>query len=158
MKIGSIIKTTVVSLTALAATSCERGPVHQIKPNAMISEFVDSFSREGQKVLKDTSYHFYGKDTLQLDTKDLSSNSDKFLKNADSAIPDSVTGQRVSNIVYYSGKSMRIIPTVTNIMENKFVNPKTVVDNKVFANKNGELFVPVKFYGQKNPELKKSGI
>lgn len=157
MKMGGIFKTTVLSLSTIAATSCERGPLHKISEPNQIVRTMDSLAEVTKKTLANKNYHLFGADTIEI-SQDISKKSDNFVSKinslAQSNSPEEITGSYITLLPVSNGRTTTLIPQTNFIYTDKFVNSRAVIGEGVFANKSGEkLFVPVKYYGEVNPEL-----
>ena len=151
-KISTYIKTFTMGLAATTAVSC-RGPLHKVKPDKELACVIDSFNKENSKITKDTTYKMFGVDTLLINTVKLSKLT-KYLNNkAASSVQDTTAGSYVTMVPMYIGKSIKLMPQVETIYKKLYINAKAVADTNIFSTKNGDLYLPVKYYGQKNPEL-----
>ena len=82
MKINKLTGYLAVS-TLLAACVSSTNKTFKPLPENLIPEQiehkVDSLSKETKKIINDTTYHFYGRDTLKLN-KNFADKTEKFLK------------------------------------------------------------------------------
>lgn len=155
MKISPIVRKIVLGATTLAATACHeaRGPLQKITAkNHTDTELVRFLSKQTQDVLKDTTYKLYARDTIQIQSP-LRLNTNKFKQDVATAsgekIPKVLTGSRpMSKFMGFPSDREILIYT------NKFIEPTAFVKNELFQSKNGDIFVPVEFYGKKNPDPK----
>ena len=117
----------------------------------VIIDGVNAIYSKPSNLLADTTYHLFGYDTIQVSTKDMN-NLNKFSEKMD----------RVAKI-----KSPKIaVGTETfktpygfyfkTVYKDKFINQKTLLSsNKIYTKDSTDYYVPVKFFGQYNSNLKK---
>lgn len=161
MKIGSLFKTAVLSLSAISATSCGRGPLHRVKEPSQVVHTIDSLKKVTQKTLIDKSYQSFGKDTIEL-SKNLEQTSGKLINKlndlAQSSSPSVKTGTCETMVPTYDVNLdiMTLTSQTNDVFTENFINSKAVIGDGIFASKNGKkLYIPVEYYGQPNPELAK---
>lgn len=134
-------------------------PQKFVKP--IVKERLESVALQSQKILEDSKYKKFGKDTLAI-TIDLFSNPKKFLEKINNSaaanIPDTVVGKDWAlSFLSGGGKSTPfvILPQKVNKYENLFTNARAVIkSNKIFTKNGNDMFIPVEYYGIKNPNIK----
>lgn len=158
MQIGRIFKAVVLS-TSMLTTSCSPGPLHKITWANEVTRTVDTFKKASREILNDKTYTRYGQDTLEI-PKDFLQKQGNFLDNlnrkAKSNVPQEITGSYTTTTFITVNKIL--VPTIQThyIYKDKYINCKSVINDGILANKNEKrLFVPVDYYGQANPALKK---
>lgn len=158
MKIGNIIKTGILCTIAANTLSCTKQPLRKIPQNEVPKELVkklDSISNESKKVLNDTTYHFFGNDTLKI-SDEIYTNPPKYVKFmntiADKQTPKVKTGQHLENIMLpKSGGGFDIIPVMKNDYTKKYKNQKAIItDVEIYSRTGKDLYIPVQYYGQTN--------
>ncbi|MCR5265106.1 MAG: hypothetical protein K6E29_00755 [Cyanobacteria bacterium RUI128] len=161
MRIGSIIKTGVLSgLISASVSGCKKAPFREMTtvPQNVVQK-VDSMVKASESITKDTSYIFYGNDTLEL--------SDKFVRNTPEFIrkmnkkaikntPKEKVGQHLENLMIPKrGGGFDIIPTMKTDYAPIYVEQTAVVKSPtVFTRDGKDMYIPVEYYGKKNPEIK----
>jgi len=153
MQIRPMMRKIVLCATTIAATACHeaRGPLQKITAKDHIdTELVHFLSKQTQDVLKDTTRSLYARDTIQIQSP-LRLNTNKFKEDVAIAsgvkIPKVLTGTRPTQNFIGNPSDKEIL-----IYTNKFIEPEAFVKNELFQSKNGDIFVPVEFYGKKNPD------
>jgi len=154
MKISPIMRKITLGATILAATACKeaRGPLQKTtEATEGLKQIINYMSHENKQILKDTTYKLFARDTVrvpfsaQSDLEDFRQNIRFSMKKK---MPTVITGTHEERKVYWSSVSSDEVCDRTD----KFINPKAVVKNELFQNKGGDIFVPVEFYGKKNPD------
>ena len=160
MRVGSIIKTGIVSGMMAISAGCQKTPYKpMMSAPKNVTQKVDSLIKESEKIAKDTSYIFFGKDTLEL-TEKFIKNTPKYLKNmlkrAEKNTPRVKTGQHLENTMFpKTGGGFDIIPVMKNDYSPVYTNQKVVVKSDSLFTKDGkDMYLPVEYYGQKNNNLK----
>ena len=156
------IKTLALSSLLLAgASSCVQKPYVEM-PNKNVSEEVtktlDSLVQETSKIKADTSYVFYGRDTLLL-WSDVASKQKRYLQNinneAKSKTPNTVVDRKIVLIPTRVGNSTTMRQHVRVVRKPDFIENKAVVSsNKILTRDSVAMYIPVEYYGKHNPEVK----
>lgn len=162
MRTSNIIKTGILSgILSVSAVSCKKAPLKPI--NTVRKEYaakLDSLITEGKKITNDTTYHFFGRDTLEI--------GDAFVKNTSKAVKDLDKTAKKHTPKFETGKSLHtemipksgggfdMIPVIKPDYVPQYVNQKTVVtSDKVFTSDGKDMYIPVEYYGQNNPKAVK---
>lgn len=159
MRVGSIVKTGIVSGLMAISTGCQKAPFKpMLSVPKNVTQKVDSLIKESEKVTKDTSYIFYGNDTLELTDKFVK-NTPEFLqklnKKAVKNTPKVKTGQHLENqMIPKRGGGFDIIPVMKTDYSPAYTNQKVVIKSPSIYTRDGkDMYVPVEYYGKNNPEL-----
>ena len=155
LKIGLLSST-----LSLGLPSCQKAPLKevataQIPPIAL--NRVDSFISESKKVLLNTKYQTFKKDTVKI-TKDFYANPIEFFKNlnkeAKSETPRVVVRTYTVMVPSVVHKWRVVEPQTRHEYAKKFVEPRAVIQsNKFFTRDSVDLYVTVEYVGIPNPEL-----
>lgn len=163
MKIQGLLKTLVLS-TSVLLSSCKNRPLVECSEkmiSPVLKTQIDSIAKESQKVLNDTAYKCFHKDTLFLtkSAKDKIAIS-KFVtrmnelakQNVDSTVVDVITTKRP---IWHSGFSCSYIVDFREhehiIKAANYLNPKAVIkSDKLFTRDSASIYIPVEFYGIPN--------
>ena len=162
MRINNIIKTCVLSgLVSVGASSCKKVPLRPmpVQKQEIVSK-LDSLMKEGTKISKDTSYCFFGKDTLEL--------TDKFVKNTSEFVNDinkkaakktpkfEIGKTLKTEMIPKSGGGFDMIPVMKPEYVPQYMNQKAIITStEVFTRDGNDMFVPVEYYGTHNPKAVK---
>lgn len=155
MKIGNAIRNTLVGTAAMFATACSSGHAGQLtkmaNPPRDFKQVVNLVNRPAKEVLADSTYKLFGRDTLKL-TDDYGAFAKNLAKKLKTSIPKVLTGTEKLN-------SNMSGPTV-NKYTDYFIDSKAVVKKEFYKDVNNNTFVPVEYYGRKNPDpaLKDLGL
>ena len=161
MKINNL-KTLSLSVLLASATACTHKsfkPMPQEYIPCGIKESVDSFSKESQNILKDTSYKCYGYDTVKITPKDVRSISD-FGKKLDSKAKEKdksviTKSYTVMEPVFFNNK-MHLYPQVKHKYEKEHMEQKGIIKDVTFLTTDStDIYIPVEYYGKDNPNVKK---
>jgi len=162
MRISNSIKTAALSIMISGFSACERKPFKEL-PKKYVPELVqtkiDSLSKTSQRVLKDTTYKCFGKDTL-LFCKKSEPDCDMFVKemneHAKRKSGKSAVNSYTVLVPMYNGKRTMWIPQVRHDYEYNYLKQQTVIrDTKLFTTDSTDIYVPVEYYGIPNPKLNK---
>lgn len=157
MKIGAYARTATLSILSLFAASCQRGPLKKIQPPRQIVHSIDSLKTIVNKGI-DSTYCPYQKDTFEISCY-IPDKINKFVENINSdanlKIPNEMTGYTFKIEEHQIGGQTDLIPKTKNKYVSKYINPKVKIGNGFFSDENGIIYVPVEYYGQKNPLLTK---
>ncbi len=160
MRIGSIIKTGILSgVMAIGTSGCQKTPFKpMMSAPKNVTQKVDSLIKESEKITKDTSYIFYGKDTLELTDKFVKNTPEymkDMLKKAEKSTPKVKTGQHLENQMFpKTGGGFDIIPVMKNDYTPIYTNQKVVVkSDSLFTRDGKDIYIPVEYYGKNNPKL-----
>lgn len=163
--INNLIRFTTAAAVITATGGCAKRsykemPKHLI-PN-VVKQKVDSLKIESEKILKDTTYKYYGKDTLHLslmdgggatNVKELQKQLNDIAKRNDKRFVESsyTYMMPISN-----GKTTTLYPQVGYNYADVHINQKALVkDAKIFTTDSTNMYIPVEYYGQINPKYKK---
>lgn len=159
MRINNLSK--IIGITAITSASigCTRKPLSSM-PEELISKEItqkmDSLSKETQKTLEDTTYKFYGYDTLKIN-KNFSEKpedfQDKINSKAKSADKTVVTGQYTKLEPIFFNNKMHLYPKTHFIEEKAHLNHRAVIKNpQIYTTDSTDMYVPVEYYGKINPK------
>jgi len=153
----------IIMISALAGlTSCQKAAFHEMPAKniaPVVTERIDSFARESQKILKNPEYKKFKNDTLQL-TEEFFRNPSKFFKRLNKSskanIPDTCTKTTTILRPVYIGKTMHMQPIIEKHYEPLYKDSKAVINsNKIFTTDSVNMFVPVEYWGIRNKNLKR---
>lgn len=163
MRISGIkyIKTFALSSLLIAgAPSCVNKPYVEM-PRENVSENVkttlDSLVDETSKIKSDTSYIFYGRDTLLL-WEDFDEKTDRYLKKINSEskskAPQTVVDRKIVLIPTRVGNTTSMRQHVRVVKESDYIETKAVIpSNQIFTKDSVAMYVPVEYYGKSNPKV-----
>lgn len=164
MKINKLTGYLAVS-TLLAACVSSTNKTFKPLPENLIPEQiehkVDSLSKETKEIMNDTTYHFYGRDTLKLN-KNFADKTEKFLKeinkqaksNDKQVIVDKYTA--LEPLYPWKPASPMRVPKTKYVYAGEHINHKAVIkDSKIFTTDSTDMYIPVEYYGQINPKVSK---
>lgn len=166
MKItNNFIKFTTAAAVIATTSGCVKKPYREMPKDSIpqgVEQKVDSLSKSSQRILNDTTYKYYGKDTLHLrmmpdgtttSVNELQDQINKIAKSNDERV---VIGSYTAMIPMYNGKSTTYYPQVRHHYADKHMNQKAVVkDAKIFTTDSTDMYIPVEYYGQINPKTLK---
>ena len=161
MRINKIANCILASALMTATTSCSKKPFKLMpkdKISPIIERKIDSLTRQTNEILKDTTYRYFGKDTLRLSdiqasTKQLQKKMDKRAKEKDKSV---VVGSHMVMVPIYTGKRTTLMPQWHNDYAKIHINQKAIVkDTKVFTTDSTDIYITVEYYGQINPKTLK---
>lgn len=111
--------------------------------------------------MNDTTYHFYGRDTLKLN-KNFADKTEKFLKeinkqaksNDKQVVVDKYTA--LEPLYPWKPASPMRVPKTKYVYAGEHINHKAVIkDSKIFTTDSTDMYIPVEYYGQINPKVSK---
>ena len=148
MKINKLTGYLAVS-TLLAACVSSTNKTFKPLPENLIPEQiehkVDSLSKETKKIMNDTTYHFYGRDTLK--HKQAKSNDKQ-------VVVDKYTA--LEPLYPWKPASPMRVPKTKYVYAGEHINHKAVIkDSKIFTTDSTDMYIPVEYYGQINPKVSK---
>lgn len=158
MRINTITKTMILSTLIAGASACQRKPLVEM-PEEFISretkQTLDSIKEQSQNILNDTTYGVYGYDTLRIaqpiSLNQLKENIDYIAKKNDKQV---IVGKFTVMTPVRVGKTTTYHPRVHYKYASEHINQKAVIkSDKMFTTDSTDLYVPVEYYGQKNPEV-----
>ncbi len=158
IKINKITNYVVASALITASTSCSKKPLRQMSKDripAIVERKIDSLAKQSNEILKDTTYKYFGKDTLrlsdtQVSAKQLQKKMDKIAQKQDESV---VVGSHLYMMPVCTGKSTTLIPQWCNDYAKAHINQKAIIkDTKIFTKDSTDMYIPVEYYGQINPE------
>lgn len=158
MRINKITNCVLASALITASTSCSKKPFKQMSKDRippMVERKIDSLAKQSKEVLKNSTYKYFGKDTLCLSdteasTKQIQKKMDRIAKEKDKSV---VVGSHLYMMPVCTGKSTTLIPQWRNDYAKAHINQKAIVkDAKVFTTDSADIYIPVEYYGQINPE------
>ncbi len=142
-------------LTGVAACTEKKPYVQMPKENVPEAVYnkLDSLSKESKKIINNPEYELYGKDTLEL-SKNFARKTDKFVNKmndkAKMADEETVVGSRVTINYYSPGPKYQI----EDIYDSNHTNHIGVIRApKVLTTDSTDMYVPVEYYGMKNPNV-----
>jgi len=161
MRVGNVFKTGIISgMMSFCTTSCKKAPYKAVQKSNIPTELVtklDSLSQESKKILNDTTYRFFGYDTLEINNK-LINKTEDFVRGLDKKAkkntPKVKVGEHFENLMIPKrGGGFDIIPTMKTDYEPAFKDQKVVLKSDSLYTTDGKnLFVPAEYYGRKNPK------
>ncbi len=162
MRINNLSKIVGISAIAATTTGCVRKPLKPMPQELISTEIthkMDSLSKETQKILNDTTYKFYGYDTLRIN-KDFAENPQYFqqkmaskAKNADKIVK---TGQYTKLEPIFFNNKMMLYPKTHYIEEKEHTEHKAVITKPaILTTDSTDMYVPVEYYGKINPKVTK---
>lgn len=162
MKINSLSKIIGITTIAAAAVGCTRKPLKPMPQElipAEITHKMDSLSKESQKILNDTTYKFYGNDTLRLN-KDFAENPQYFQRKIEhhAQKTDKIVkvGQYTTFEPLFFNNKMMLYPKTHYIEEKGHMEHKAVIKNpQILTTDSINMYVPVEYYGKINPKATK---
>lgn len=158
MRINKITNCVLASALIAASTSCSKKPFKQMPKDRIpqiVERKIDSLAKQSKEVLRDTTYKYFGKDTLRLSdteasTKQIQKKMNKIAKEKDKSI---VVGSHIYMVPVCTGKSTTLIPQWRNDYAKAHINQKAIIkDTKVFTTNSTNMYLPVEYYGQINPK------
>ena len=161
MRINKITNCVLASALITASTSCSKKPFKQMSKDRiplMVERKIDSLAKQSKQILKDTTYKYFGKDTLRLSdteasTKQIQKKMDKRAKEKDKSV---VVGSHMVMVPIYTDKRTTLMPQWHNDYAKIHINQKAIVkDTKVFTTDSTDIYIPVEYYGQINPKTLK---
>lgn len=159
MKTNSI-KTGIVGMLLVGLTSCEKPALKKSTYPLLTKstmEVVDSFAKEGKKILNNPEYKCYAVDTVPIEFFMTSSMLEKRLnKRADLAMPKTKIGEKLEEKRKFIGRVLHYEKQTVDINAPNYIKPKAVIDNSHYYSYSWHEIehVPVKYYGIPNPKLK----
>lgn len=159
MKI-SPIKTLIAGMLMSGMVSCEK-PVLKKTAYPMLSketmEVVDSFAREGKKIVNNPEYKCYAVDTVGIESYMSSKDLGEVLsRRANMALPLTKVGEKFERRTKLCGMVVYNDIEKVDVKLPDYIEPKAVIDNSAYYSYStfDKAHVPVKYYGKPNPELK----
>ena len=158
MRINKITNCMLASALITASASCSKKPFKQMSKDKIppiVERKIDSLAKQSEEILKDTTYKYFGKDTLCLSdtlasTRKLQNKMNKIAKEKDESV---VVGSHLYMTPVCTGKSTTLIPQWCNDYAQAHINQKArIKETKIFTTDFTDMYVPVEYYGQINPE------
>jgi hypothetical protein len=157
MRITRIINTGMIGgLIAAGVFSCKKAPYQEIQDvPKYTSEKIDLIKYKTGKILKDSSYSFYGYDTVEIN-RDFYSNQHEFLKSltktAIEKTPKTQIGKHIKiQMIPKRGGGFDQIPTWEKDYKPNYKDQKVVVkSDKVYTTDGEDMYIPIEYYGRKN--------
>ena len=132
MKTNSI-KTGIVGMLLVGLTSCEKPALKKSTYPLLTKstmEVVDSFAKEGKKILNNPEYKCYAVDTVPIEFFMTSSMLEKRLnKRADLAMPKTKIGEKLEEKRKFIGRVLHYEKQTVDINAPNYIKPKAVIDN-----------------------------
>ncbi len=154
---GYLAATTILTACVPSANKTLKPLPENLIPER-IEHKLDSLSKKTKEITNDTTYHFYGRDTLELN-KNFADKTEKFLKSinkqAESKNKRVVVSKYTDLEPLYPWKpaSPIRVPKTKYIYANEHINHKAVIkEPKIFTTDSTDMYVPVEYYGQINPK------
>lgn len=159
-RISNLKTIALSSMLALGASSCVQKPFVEMPEENISGEVkatLDSLVLETSKTKEDTSYVFYGRDTLLL-WKDFNKKPDRYLKNINteskSNVPTTVVGRHTVLIPSRVGNTTVMRQHVRVDREPDYIETKAVIpSNKILTRDSVAMYIPVEYYGKQNPKV-----
>src|SRR5574344_991611 len=137
MQIGKIIRNTFVGLSALGATACVKAPLHEVRPSEEVSQMIEILNYDTKSLWGDSTYKCFAKDTVRLDTNDLSKTKMNIKASEIFETPEKTVGYKQTAVPLVFGNAVRIVPNNIPIKKAEFVNTKAVIGDKGFSDFSG---------------------
>ena len=159
MKIN-YVKTVLVGTILSGMTACQKQVLKPTPPPLLTSstmEVVDSFAKEGEKIVSNPEYKCFGKDTIPLNFYMSSAMLERRLNRyMTTATPQIKTGEKFEKKLKLCGKVLYNEIEKVDVKESKYVEPKVVIDNSNYYSYSWYQVakIPVRYYGKPNPTLK----
>ena len=154
------IKTFMIGAMVSGLTACEK-PVLKKTNNPLLTsttkEVVDSFAKESKKILSNSEYRCFAKDTIPLNFYMSPEMLERRLNTRMSiAMPQVKVGGKYEERLRVCGKVLSRKIEKVDIKEPKYIEPKVVMDNSNYYSYRwfNSAHIPVKYYGKPNPKLK----
>lgn len=154
------IKTFMAGTILSGFTACQKPILKKTNHPLLTSKtiaVVDSFAKEGKKIVNNPEYKCFAKDTVPLNFYMSPKMLERRLNNRIAiATPEVKTGEKYEQKLKLCGKVLYNEVEKVDIKEPKYINPKAVIDNSNYYSYScvGAAHVPVKYYGKPNPALK----
>ncbi len=154
------VKTFMAGTIISGLTACHKPVLKKTNHPLLTSKtiaVVDSFAKEGKKVVKNPEYKCFAKDTISLHFYTSHSMLERKLNNRIEAVTPTVkTGEKYEEKLKLCGKALYYETEKVDIKEPKYINQKAVIDNSNYYSYSwfSTAHVPVKYYGKPNPALK----
>lgn len=163
MKINTIIKTTLASALIATVSACQRKPLVEM-PKENIPQEVEyslkSINKQSQKVLNDTTYKFYGYDTIRIDGRspiEPAQLKKEFDKRAEAKDKKVEIDRHTTMQPILVGKTRVLKPHTHYTYASEHINHQAVIkSDKIFTTDSTDIFIPVEYYGQINPKTIKN--
>ena len=162
MRINSLSKIIGITTIAAAAVGCTRKPLKPMPQELIPTEIthnLDSLSKESQRILNDTTYKFYGNDTLRLN-KDFAENPQYFQRKIDSKAKKADKTVKMGKYTklepMFFNNRMMLYPKTHYIEEKGHIEHKAVIKNpQILTTDSINMYIPVEYYGKINPKATK---
>lgn len=154
------IKTFMIGAMVSGLTACEKPVLKKTNQPLLTSttkELVDSFAKESKKVLNNSEYKCFAKDTIPLHFYMSAEMLERRLNTRMSmAMPQVKIGEKYEDRLRLCGKVLSRRREKIDINEPKYIEPKVVIDNSNYYSYRwfNSAHIPVKYYGKPNPNLK----
>ena len=159
MKIN-YIKTFLAGTMLTGITACQKQTLKPTTRPLLTSgtkEVVDSFAKDGKKIINNPEYKCFGKDTIPLNFYMSSAMLERRLNRyMTAANPQVNIGEKSEEKLKLCGKVLYNEVERVDVKEPKYVEQKAVIDNSNYYSYSwyGVAHVPVKYYGKPNLALK----
>ena len=139
-----------------AIQSCKKAPLRLVERADAPKEIVhkaDSLVKDMQKISKDPSYIFFGRDTVEI-TGLLKESSEDYVnslnKRAQRRTPKVKKGTYIDNMLFpKSGGGYDVIPITKPIYAPIYNESKAVISSaEIYTRTGKDLYVPVEYYGK----------
>ena len=159
IKINKITNYVVTSALVTSTLSCSKKPYNLMPKHLIphkIETCVNTLVKKSPKVLNDTTYKYYGKDTLEIKQNKYKTAEEleKFLnKKAQENDKNVAIGTYTAMVPMYMGKNLTLVPQVRTEYAKAHVNHRGIVKSaKFYTTDSTKVYLPVEYYGQINPE------
>ena len=159
MKVNSI-KAGILGIIALCTASCAK-PALKRSAHPMLTKstmaLVDSFAREGKKIINNPEYKCYAIDTVYLETFMTPGMLERrLMSRANNAMPMTKVGERYEEHLKLMGKVLYSATEKVDVSLPNYIDVKPVIKNEYYKyNWYGSEHIPVRYYGKPNPQLRK---
>lgn len=158
--VNSFKAVSLAALMAVSVSACKRPTNYVYMPKENIPQrttvVLDSLVKEGEKISQNTDYMYLGGDTLELN-KDFSQNPSKFMFIANMIARDNFNDKVCTQENNYTGYPECASSQRYNGFKNVYIDKTAIIPNsEVLTTDSTDKYIPVKYYGQINPEVSDS--
>ena len=156
MRISGIVKTSLIAFTVAGISACKKLPYKSVEAIPLtVSSKLNLLHHKTQNIKRDTTYHFFGYDTLEINNK-FYSNIREYIKEInESAVkntPKTKVGKHLERqMIPKRGGGFDQIFVWKNDYKPDYKEQKAVVvSDSVYTTNGSDYYIPVEYYGRKN--------
>ena len=157
MRIQRVLNTGILgTMLVCSVCSCEKKPYYEMSEVPYdVKSKMDLIRHNTTDILRDTSYHTYGYDTVKIN-KDFYHDKQKYLESltqkAIKQTPKTEIGKHIEiQMIPKRGGGFDQIPVLKKDYKPDFKDQRPVIQsNKVFTTDGKTLYIPVEYYGRLN--------